>query len=196
MIKEYLLDSAIAFSFFKENLFQLNELSNEVIRLLEVKKGTFHAFLPDNVSSNKIHDFHVGGKTASLRKEVGFKLSNLINSNPCLSCIFDDFNSNVNFVSDNDLYQLHGVHFQNEIYYQIHFGANEELVLKCLNYSSTIWHSLCVVFKNDLNIDKEMDVSVFKMICKNALFIMIKAYDSESYIYWCDSAGHEILKNI
>jgi hypothetical protein len=198
-MKEYLLNSAKAFSFFKENLSQLNELSNGILEILQIKPGTFHAFLPENMSAEKVHDFSSGGKTSSLRNEISFKLADIINSDASLSCVFDDFNSGVDSVNNNDLYQSYGACYQREIYYQIYFGSNQELVLKCLNYSSTIWHSLCVVFKDDLNYKKEkkeISESYIKMICKNAMFVMIEAYDSESYIYWCDSEAAIVLKNI
>jgi hypothetical protein len=198
-MKEYLLDSAKAFSFFKENLSQLNELSNAILEILQIKPGTFHALLPENMSTEKIHDFSTGGKTSSLRNEISFKLADIINSDASLSCIFDDFNSGVDSVNNNGLYQSYGACYQQEIYYQIYFGSNQELVLKCLNYSSTIWHSLCVVFKDDLNYKKEkkeISESYIKIMCKNAIFVMIEAYDSESYIYWCDSEAAIVLKNI
>lgn len=196
MMKEYLLDSTKAFAFFKENLSQVNELSNVVLEVLRMKLGTFHAFLPTNIPFDKIHDFSTGGKTSSLRNEVSFKLDKIINSSSSLSCVFDDFNSDIHSVGNDDLYQSNGVHFREEVYYQIHFGVNQEIVSKCLNYSSAIWHSLCVVFKGNLNHGKEIDKSYIEIICKNAIFVMIGAYDAESYIYWCDSDGAEILKNV
>lgn len=193
MMKEYLLDSAKAFCFFKEKLSQVNELSKSVLELLETKQGSFYAFLPENIDPDKIHDFNAGGKTSSLRNQVSFKLSRIINFNKDLICIFDDFNSDLKSVNKNDLYQQHGLHYHNEIYYQIKSGSNQEIVLKCLNYSSTIWHSLCVVFKSFGNFDKKISNSQIKEICRNSIFIMIGAYDSESYVCWCDSEGFEIL---
>jgi hypothetical protein len=184
VIKEYLLDSAKAFLFFKENLSQVNELSTAIFEVLKLKSGTFHTFLPENMSFEKIHDFKTGGKTTCLKKEISVRLTNIINSDTSFSCIFDDFNSDIDNVDQNDLYQLCGVHYQREIYYQINSGISQDLVLKCLNYSSTIWHSLCVVFKNELECRKEINQSYIQMISKNALFIMIEAYDSESYICW------------
>lgn len=195
MIKEHLLDSAKAISLFKENLALVNELADAVLELLQEKPGSFYAFLPDNVPYEKIHDFLAGGKTNSLRKEVGVKLTNIINSNTSFSCIFDDFNSDIDNVDQNDLYQSHGMHYQGKVYYQVNCGVSRDMVLKCLNYSSTIWHSLCIVFRNDLECRREMDQAYIQMICKNAVFIMVEAYDSESYIYWCDAEGAEILKN-
>lgn len=199
MMKKYLLDSSKAFSYFKENLFRANELCNAILELLEVRPGAFYAFLPENMSSEEIHDFSAGGKTSSLRKEISLKLTDIINSDSSFSCVFDDFNSDLDCVSDNDLYQSHGIHYQREIYYQIYFGSNQEIVSKCLNYSSAVWHSLCIVFKNDFEHKvekKEMDRPYIQMMCRNAIFIMIQAYDSESYIYWYDSEGAEVLKNV
>ena len=196
MMKEYLLDSAKAFSFFKGKLSQVNTLSDAVLELLQIKKGSFYSFLPENINADKVHDFNAGGKTSSLRKEVSFKLTGIVNSNSSLSCIFDDFNSDLNSVNNNDLYQSCGLHYRGEIYYQIHFGSNQEMVLKCLNYSSTIWHSLCIVFKGVLNFNKEITDSQVEIICRNAIFIMIEAYDSESYICWCDSEGSALLNTM
>lgn len=193
MMQEYLLDFEKTFSFFKENLSQVNALSNAVVEILKSKNGAFYAFLPENINLNEIHDFNVGGKTSCLREEISFKLSDIINSNSFLSCVFDDFNSDLNSVSKDDLYQSIGFHYGGEIYYQIHSGSNQEIVLKCLNYSSAIWHSLCVVFKGSLSANKEMTGYEFEIISKNAVFIMIEAYDSESYVYWCDSERAEIL---
>jgi hypothetical protein len=191
-MKEYLLDFTRALSFFKENLRDTNALSNAVIKIMEKKPGTFHAFLPENMSFEEIHRFSIGGKTSSLRKEVSYKLVQLINSREFLNCIFDDVNSDFDHLNGNDLYHFYGVHHKKEIYYQIPFSADREVVLKCLNYSSAIWHSLCVVFKKEGMLKKEtkeISNSHIKSICRNAIFIMIAAYDSESYIYWRNVQG-------
>ena len=195
-MKEHLLDTVKAFSFFKENLSQVNALSNAVLELLQTQHGSFYAFLPDSIPPDKIHDFNAGGKTSSLREEISFKLASIINSKHSLNCIFDDFNSSLDSVNNNDLYQSLGIHYLKEIYYKIVFGVDQKTVLKCLNYSSTIWHSLCIVFDDNINIKKEMSKFNIENICKNAIFIMIEAYDSESYIYWCNSEGVKILKNL
>lgn len=183
-MQEYLLEEAKAFAFFKQNLLEVNALSNAVLELLETQHGNFYAFLPEHISPNKLHEFNTGGKTSSLRTEISIKLTNILNSEHNLSCIFDDFNSTLNSAKNNDLYQSNGLHYRDEIYYQIHCGADRQLVLRCLNYSNAIWHSLCIVFKDDSNMNKEVTDSQLKRICKNAIFIMIGAYDSESYIYW------------
>lgn len=186
-MKEYLLDHAQSLSFFKENLTQVNELSKAVLEVLQSKPGVFYAFLPEDIPLEKIHDFNTGGKTSSLRKEVSAKLTSIINGNKKFSCIFDDFNSDLNRVDENDLYQSNGVHYGSEIYYLIHHNSSQELILKCLVYSSTIWHSLCVVFKNDFKLDnkeREIDKSFIREICRNAVFVMIEAYDAESYVCW------------
>lgn len=187
MIKEYVLDRAKSLSFFTENLSQVNELSNAILEVLQSKKGTFYALLPEGVPLEKINDFSAGGKTSSLRNEASTKLADIINSNETFSCIFDDFNSDLGRIDKNDLYQSHGVHYGSEIYYLIPFGSNQELISKCLYYSSTIWHSLSVVFKNNFisrNKKEEIDKSYIQEVCRNAVFVMIEAYDAESYVCW------------
>ena len=185
-MKIYSLNRKKAIAYFRENLYQTNELSNAILLTLQSKPGTFFSFLPKDVPIEKIHDFSTGGKTSSLRLEVAKYLTDLLNLDVHFNCIFDDFNSSLDKIENNDLYESCGVHYVNDVYYLIQSGIDEKLITKCLRYSSAIWHSLCVIFKEiPHNVNQKMITKDYiRQICNNAIFVMIEAYDSESYVFW------------
>ena len=63
---------------------------------------------------------------------------------------------------------------------------SSESILKYLNYSSSIWHSLAVCCKKPIKIPEKPALSLenLRFISENATLILLEAYDGESYIFW------------
>lgn len=183
--------------YFEENLQGINKLSDSILAVLESQPGEFFAFLPEDVLVETIHEFKTGGNGRSLRNEVGRCLFNILNSEKSLSCVFDDFNSDLSSVENDKSYESNGIHYENEVYYLIRSGANEDLIIKCLQYSSASWHSLCVISMVDLIKSPKEIISEeeIKSICNDAFFVMIEAYDAESYVFWEKSKKADSITN-
>jgi hypothetical protein len=185
MIKKYRLDFEKAQKYLEENLKGANRLSDAVISFLKFESCDFFALLTEKSKTESINEFDIGGKTHCLRDDVGTFVFNLIRSNRGISFIFDDFNSDENNVRGDLLFNSNGVCFENEIYYLIDKNATQDLVIQCLRRSNVVWHSLCIgsviQFKEH---KKAITLEDMKNICLNAKFILIGAYDSESYIIW------------
>jgi hypothetical protein len=162
-----------------------NKLSDSVISFLKFESGDFFALLTEKSKIEDINEFNIGGKTSCLRNDVGEFIFKLLKSNKNISCIFDDFNSDIKNIEGDLLFNLNGVCCGSEIYYVINENANQDLVIQCLRRSNTVWHSLCILsvikFKEH---KKSITRDDMEEICLNAKLIMIGAYDAESYIVW------------
>jgi hypothetical protein len=119
MIKKYQLDFQESKKYFKENLKGTSKLSDSVISLLKLESGDFFALLTEKSEIEDINEFNIGGKTSCLRNNVGEFIFKLLKSNKNLSCIFDDFNSDIKNVEGDLLFNLIGVSCGREIYYLI-----------------------------------------------------------------------------
>lgn len=185
-MEKYKLDLKKSLDYFNENLKNTNKLSNTSMAVLNAELGSFYAFLPKDAPIETIHEFNFGGKTPCLRGEVSLFIETILKSNKTLSCIFDDFNADFSNKEPNDLYESNGLHYLNEIYYVANESSPSNIIEQCLNYSSAIWHSLCIITKYDFDEieNKNLTDHAMDLICANAHFIIIEAYDAESYVLW------------
>ncbi len=181
-MQKHKLESKRVLDYLNEKLKGVNKLSDVVVTFLNSNTGSFYTFLPKGLEIEKIHDFNFGGKTKSLRDEVGAFIHKLLQSDQTLACIFDDFNADFSDRENNDLYESHGLCCDNEIYYFFKNGSLFE-INKCLRYSDAIWYSLCVITRSDVK-EKKLDEDTIEMICKNAVCVLVGAYDAESYVMW------------
>lgn len=185
MIKKYNLDPIITKKFIENNLSNLNELSRLVLQIIDQIEGKFFTFLSEKLTEDQVHDFSTGGKAKNMRKETSRILYDFLTSKKAI-CIFDDINTlpkelDQDFIEENDVFIC-----KNEIYYLVEDQASMELIFKYLNYSSAIWHSLCVVSKqsNKFRIKKEQNAKTLESFSKNAILILLEAYDGEGYVFW------------
>jgi hypothetical protein len=60
-----------------------------------------------------------------------------------------------------------------------------DLILTCLRFSNSFWHSLCVFTTADFtNVFKNLSLKKIKEICLTIELVMIGAYDGEGYVFW------------
>jgi len=185
MIKKYKLDPIITKKFVKNNLSKINTLSNLTLQTLSKRRGSFYTYLPEGLTKFQVHDFLIGGKTKSNRKDISELLYNNFKSKNTLY-VFDDVNTNPKelneaFISENNVFI-----YNNEVYYIVNSCEPSEIILKYLNYSSSIWHSLVVLSKKPYKMQKTHTLTqeCLSFLSQNSTLILIEAYDGESYIFW------------
>ena len=190
MIKKYKLDPIITKKFVKNNLSKTNTLSNLILQTLSKKRGSFYTYLQEGLTKFQVHDFLIGGKVKNNRKDISELLYNNFKSKNTLY-IFDDVNTNPKelnevFISENNVFI-----YKNEVYYIINSCEPSEVILKYLNYSSSIWHSLVVLSKKPYKMQKKPTLSqeCLSFLSQNSTLILIEAYDGESYIFWESCEG-------
>ena len=88
---------------------------------------------------------------------------------------------NKEFTDNNNI-----VYYEKEVYYLIKDKSSSKEILKYLNYSSAIWHSLCVVSKKSDRLIRKTHFNKddFELFSKNSILFLFEAYDGESYIFW------------
>ncbi len=185
MIKKYEIESTAIDQFLSDNLNGTNLLSNLTLETLRNKKGVFYTYLSEGLTKSEIHDFLSGGKTKNNRKDVGKILYDYLRLKKA-SCIFDDVNTrpnelNQSFISKNSVFIC-----ENEVYYLTSTSISLDEVLRYLDYSSAIWHSLVVVIEKSLKTPEKPDMGrdCLQFFSENASLVLMQAYDAESYIFW------------
>ncbi len=185
-LRHYNLEFESAYKYLESCLSGVNVLS-ECLLDLDFSLGSFFTLLPEDVNTTKLVEFELGGMTKNLRDEVGAYIQKTVQSNISWSCIFDDFNADFKELGGNSLYWQCGLHLSGQIYYVINNrNLARDLVTKCLQYSNTIWHSLCVLTSADFNnvIGQKLTLEKLNEVCLNAKMIIVGAYDGEGYVFW------------
>jgi len=185
MIKKYKLNSVIAMEFLESHLIDINCLSSSILQMLHQRKGVFFTYLPEGLTESQIHDFISGGKTKSMRNKISQILNDYLDSKEMM-ILFDDVNTrpedlNKEFTDNNNV-----VYHDNEVYYLINDKSSSKEILKYLNYSSAIWHSLGVVSKKSDQLVRKTHFNKddFELFSNDSVFFLLEAYDGESYIFW------------
>lgn len=193
-LKIHKLNYEKTIEYFAATLKGVNQLSDLAFSYIKSSSGCFFTFLPENTLNKALHEFDFGGKTSCLRDEIALFVEQFIRSNPTISCVFDDYNATFNDAG-NDLYCSNGMHYKNEVYYVIKNEINKELIDKCMQYSSALWHSLFIL--TDANhkdsLRKELTCERMKAICVKAKLIAVEAYDGEGYVFWEPSANGRVI---
>ena len=201
--------------FFKESLEETNLLSIEALRTVNTQKGSFFTLLPKEANLvnlyqfseailpettnqtgpvGNLHGVYTYSEILSLKKEVGEYLIDLVKKHRFF-CIVDDFNSRYNEAQRADLFKKFGKHHENEIYYMLTpENFSQIILLKCLDKSTTFWHSLCILTKARLDSSDVLNKEDSQEICDKAAYVIVGAYDGEGYIFWERANQHRVRK--
>ena len=189
------------------NLSYGNTLSKELVKLIDFSKGRFFTLLPRERNIENLYEFECGGilpqypaikygptggeywfrPIPTIQDEIGFILLKLCEKQPNLSGIFEDF-----YISPDSefiifLKDFHMVYsYEQEVYYLINRETDLTKVLKCIELSNAIWHSLCILTETrfDDAVDYRIDLLKLQECCLKTKLVMIGAYDGEAYIFW------------
>jgi hypothetical protein len=210
-LKRYDLTFNSVFPYLQDNLSGGYTLCNRLLDLITFSDGHFFTLLPQDANLQNIYRFscgeilpqypereievlkrkYIGRAIPTLQDELGMFIFKMINKNK-LSCVFDDV---VQSPTDPhvELFHSHGLIYNEEIYYLITPKNNVlETVLKCIEESNAIWHSLCILTEANFNEMKDKKLSLEKLdeICLKAQIIVVGAYDGEGYIFWERDMGN------
>ncbi|MGE0831248.1 MAG: hypothetical protein AB7N99_01145 [Simkaniaceae bacterium] len=205
-LNEHKLDFNLTSGYFKENLEGTNDLSSEILNIINFQQGNFFTLLSPNsnlmhlskfkegglLPSNPIEQYCIKGKKSSysniptIQTEISDFIFKEMNEKQ-LNCVFDDVIRSPNDKKPTNLFINYGFTHQNEIYYIIEKNsASPQLIENCLEKSNAFWHSLCILTKtnfSDLN-KKMLSQEKLTEICHNTKIIIVGAYDGEGYLFW------------
>lgn len=202
------LDFNPTMQFVKDNLEEVNTLSNELLNLVDFNSGVFFTLLFLGSNLDRLYEFKEGiilpqnpiiecqidgitskhSRTPTIKEELSEFIFNNLNNNKKLSCIFDDVTCGLNDSSLRVFYEKKVIYLhKNEVIYVIRQNNNNlELISNCIWNSFSFWHSIGILteancFKNDNTV---LSLESIQSICKNAKTIIISAYDGEGYVFW------------
>jgi hypothetical protein len=205
---EHQLQYDRSFDYIKNNLENTSSLSTELLHLVSFESGSFFTILPIDANFEKLYDFDSGGilpqniekefvssknlgtysEIPTLQDELANYVIRKAKKNKKLSCVLDDIdrspdNHSLGFFRSKKV----SYSFNKEHYFVI---KNDEfsydLIIKCLEKSNAIWHSLCVLATINLTYisGQTLSAETIQHICQNAQTIIVGAYDSEGYVLW------------
>lgn len=202
---KHLLDFDPAWKFTYDSLYEVNQLSSELLNVIDFKSGYFFTLLPQDANIGRLYEFKTGlilpqfpeesytngrkgtfTRIPNLYEEIADAILNEIKSKN-LCCIFDDV---TRYPDDKNIFELfrdHGFSYGKEVYYFLDKNtASQKLIMDCLRKSKSFWHSLCILTKN-LSLsqnNKDLSLELIKKICLNTHKLLVEAYDGEGYIFW------------
>lgn len=204
-LNKHQLEFNPVWEYVQDNLDDVNTLSSELLQLLDFKKGHFFTLLPNDANFEEIYHFKYGGILPQYPEEKYFinghwssyswipdiylELSQLIlkeiTYKDRLSCFMDDVLAS----PKDEYYTLYSDNFSlfydEEVYYLINKeNISLELLRKCLRFTTSFWHSLCVFTRGDFNGLTTLGLEKIKEICLKTDLVMIGAYDGEGYVFW------------
>lgn len=196
-------------AFVRDNLDNVNTLSNEILNSVNFIAGTFFTLLPPGSDLDRLYEFKEGvilpqnpiiesiinekksrhSVTPTIEEALSEFIFYKINDNKNLSCVFDDVLHDPQSPHLKLFYEKKGLYlFGNEVFYIIRqYNNNLEFILRCIGKSFAHWHSLGVLAEadcfNNIN-DNVLTLENIQNICKNTNTIMVSAYDGEGYVFW------------
>ncbi len=186
-IKKYKIEFEKSLFFIKNNLNNLNTLSNAVLNHTPFSDGTFYTFLKKDLSENMVSEFKYGGVGGGARSKINEIITKEIYSDSDTICIFDAFNHDYDPNDQWDLFDEVGVHLDKEIYFLFTQKKVSPLLLtEAFNASNCTWHSLIVLTRGLLYKNETSSISenTIEMMAKLAQHVFFLAYDGEGYIIW------------
>jgi hypothetical protein len=205
MLNKHLLKYELALDFLKESLEGTNILSIELMKFINSNRGQFYTLLPNDADLSHLHDFnssilkqnpivkHENGANwkyqtiPTIRDELSTVLMGILGKNKRLACVFDDFNSTYKEGYNDNFYRSYGIRYHSEVYYWLDSSViSKEILLKCLQLSNTLWHSVCLLTEASKEDIVDQQGSLFKIheICLGMRLALFGAYDGEGYVFW------------
>jgi hypothetical protein len=154
LFKHY-LDFEPTWKFTYDSLYDVNQLSTELLNVIDYKSGDFFTLLPKEANIERLYKFKSGlmlpqseesyyengekstfTRIPTIDEEIADLILNEIKlENLC--CIFDDVTRYPSEKNTTEIFKNHGVSYETEVYYFLNYEtASEELIAKCLSYSN------------------------------------------------------------
>ena len=184
---EYPLDFSQTLAYLQDNLEGTNLLSTATFQHVPFEWGAFYTFFHRPVPPEKLYEFRYGKLAGCILDESIDLVFNELQSRRELFCIFDHFNATYQPDYKEAFFLKTGVHYNKEIYYVLSSAdVSKEILRQCFNFSTTIWHSLCVLSASSIEIREDRSVTEGELIefVKKAQLILVSAYDDEGFVFW------------
>ncbi len=183
----YLLDPNRLMSHLRENLEGTNALSTAVFKNIELKKGEFYTLFNTEIKEEQLYGFKWGGVGGSTKFKISYIVQEQLQNYQGLNCIFDDTGATYIENYKDPLFLETGVYYEDEVYYLVsEKNVSKKLLDTCFYASESTWHSFCILTKYHLPVRNERFITHDEIIlaAEMAHFVIIGAYDGESYILW------------
>ena len=179
------LDYTHVISYIKETLENVNLLSDLLLKRIILNSGQFSTMMPVLTDQQDKYQFHVGGLACGVHDFANkFILKQMENNNKCLiDCVQQQYK----LPFKGEIFDACGIHHKDEIYYYLSpLYITSKLLQDCLRFSNSIWHSVCVLSENELQIpaSRELDEHNLQHFLNGTTLVLIGAYDGEGYICW------------
>lgn len=184
-LNKYNLDFEKSRRYFDSVLLNANEISTNLIKLVDFQSGEFFTLLPINTDLKNIHEFSMGGIACGVKPLIRLIISEQLSLDYSLSCLFDNVTEAYSNDNECHLFKKCGIFYKKDIYYSVNYkSVSTELIDECFYASNAIWHSLCFLTKFKFINKKELNENDIQNICLQTQMIMIGAYDDEGYVFW------------
>ena len=206
-LKKHVLDFELTLKYVQDNLSDGKTLSLELLNLINFFDGYFFTLLPDatieglyNFKSGGIlpqiaeEEYFISGKRATysiiptIQNEVSDFIFQKVKKSTELSCVFEEIldspkSPQLTYFRKHNLLYIH----ENQVYYLIEGSiVKYDAIIKCVEKSNAIWHSLCVLTTADFShlSNENLTLGKIKEVCLGTELIILGAYDGEGYIFW------------
>lgn len=205
-LKRYNLNFTSALEYFSDNLKHVNTLSDFFLKEIDFSQGSFFTLLTENSNIEKIYKFEEGGilpqksptkycgteetftLISSIKDELSVLISEKINTNKNMICIFDDVSREASDPGLEVFYQRNSLlKLKKEIYYLLTKENNSiEFTIQLMLQSFTFWHTFGFIAEAGslLKNNDFLAEQLLESICKEVQLAFLGAYDGEGYIFW------------
>lgn len=203
-IKKHSLSLDKVFPYFQEHVGAGNAMSAWVLKNINLSEGVFYTILPVNAVLDRLFKLKHGGiipqgegymkSIQGMEQKVFYVPLTSTEDNVCdfltkylqentknriileeMTCRRGEECINIGVdLSYTDQY----------VYYILKPGDSKESIFKAVSVTNDAWHFLAVCFQDFINIPTELTDYDFENICNHVKYIVIGAYDRESFIFW------------
>lgn len=199
ILKKINLNYEEAHGYVVSSLEDANLLSDEILKLIDFKKGEFFTLLHRDFILDSVYEFssylifHENYKLSStedisgtIRMELTNAILGAVQSDENTYCVFDDFMRDLDEVYEDD--PLKGEKYLNnkQTYYILdRENISVDAIEVCMHRSYAFWHSLCLLTHADLKTrDLGLSEATIHDIASQAQLIVVGAYDGDGYVFW------------
>jgi hypothetical protein len=186
-LKRYTLNSKMTLPYLQDNLSGINKVSDGLLKYVDFDKGCFFTLLKKEIPLEQLYQFNWGGVGGSIRKQISDIVLEKMSQEGGLMCIFDDVGATYKEPYNDSLFFQVGLYFHEEVYYLItDKNKSKDLLDVCFYASGGSWHSLCLLsaYNKDFQQGQNVTESDIYNIAKMATYVILGAYDGESFVFW------------
>ncbi len=207
MLNKYLLDYEFTLQYTLEHIGHGHELSDQLMKYFDFSQGNFYGVLPTNANLQRLYVMNSGNiipqecpkipteddfgnqyihqLVTSTNKRLKEFITDFLQVNHLNLAVFENIlgrTKDPNLEID----QLRLVIINDHIYYLANYLTPLPSLSDALWSAKEVWHTLIVLTKelDSQSLPDTLSQKDLKLICDSTQYIIIGAYDGESYIIW------------